>query len=119
MLLMVNKKKSKKEENKMGVVSNALEGLKIGVLAKVLKKIFGNFFDDIQKHIYETQNRIMKKITDFFLMLIGIIFIVLAIVFFIKEHFELGWGNTFFIIGMSIIFISLLLKVFWEKNNKK
>ena len=118
MLLMTNKKKSEKEESKKGIVSSAVDGLKIGVLAKVLKKIFGNFFDDIQKHIYETQNRIMKKVTDFFLMMIGIIFIVLALVFFIKEHFELGWGNTFFIIGMSIIFISLLLKVFWEKSKK-
>ncbi|GEM_PF-1392135 len=66
---------------------------------------------NIEDRIMIMEQRIIKKITNLFIIGFGAIFLIFALFFALREY--LAWSNTatFFSIGIVLFIIGLLLKI--------
>jgi len=66
---------------------------------------------NIDARIRKIEKRIIRKLTSFLIISLGVLFLVFALLFYLIEY--LGWSNAvaFFSIGIIILIIGLLLKI--------
>jgi len=65
----------------------------------------------IEDRIVRIEKRILRKISSLLIIGFGVVFLIFALFFFLREYF--GWSNAvaFFSIGITVFVIGLLLKV--------
>lgn len=108
--------KNKKEEKrgfmdilKEGIVS-VFQIISSGVLPSITEGA-ENILNKVDDRILIMEKRILKKISTFLIIGFGCVFLIFALLFFLKEY--LGWNNSaaFFAIGITVFVIGLLLKL--------
>jgi len=105
------KKRVKKENKEEGGIVSALKDFSTGFLLGALKNTYTEFIETLQGYAYKTQERILEIFSLFIVMLCGLIFLLIGLVFLINEYVKLSWGWSFLIMGITLILISYLLKI--------
>ena len=84
-------------------------------LERVVRKTFKSTEEEINRlvsfHIKRHTSYILKQLMFFFIMAISILFLVLALVFFGIDYLHLGATLSFFIIGIILMTVSVIIKV--------
>lgn len=110
---MVNQEK---EHGFNNIVNKGLSYISRFVSATVFSHITQsaeNLIDNIEMRIIRSERRIQRKIYSLFFMLLGGIFLIFAVFFFLKEFLILSNTTVFFSLGIIIFMIGLLLNT-WE-----
>lgn len=111
-------------ENKKGyldVVKNVLNYILKTISAGIVLPIegFEIIADNIENRIIQMEKRILRKMLSFFVISVGALFLIFALLFYLMEY--MGWSKSvaLFSIGITIFIIGLLLKVreLMIKNN--
>ena len=106
------KKKGKKEEkeaNESSIVSSLRE-FGSGFVVGTVKQLYRDFIEALQEYAYKTQKKILDVFSMFFIMLLGLIFILVSLVFLIREYLGLSIGWSLFVLGCILIIISFVMK---------
>ncbi|MCX6707246.1 MAG: hypothetical protein NT001_03850 [Candidatus Woesearchaeota archaeon] len=101
---------AKKRKSAHNGLKSALSGSITSILVHQLKAYMKDIARQVQDIAYQTEKKILDNLFASIILLVGLIMIVIAIVFFINDFFGLDryWG--FFIVGLVLIIISLLYK---------
>ena len=94
----------KKEEKGMNMV--------ISTIKEGFKHLFSfkQVVDDIKHGFHEVLERSIKQLIANLLMLVGAVFIIIAILYFLMEYLQMNKTVTFLIGGIVIMFIALMMK---------
>jgi hypothetical protein len=106
-----------KHEKKYGVKDKIKSGLSYIsriISASIFQPIVEGakrFMNDIEDRIIQTEKRMLRSVSSLLIIGFGLVFLILALFFFLKE--SLGWNNAaaFFSIGITAFVAGLLLKI--------
>ena len=108
--------KKRKQRGVMDILIDSVNYLSRGVLGNLFSQLAEapeKIMDDIDERILKIENRIIKKLSFLLVTGFGGIFLIFALLFFLKERFGFGNAAAFFFIGITIFVAGLLLKI-WE-----
>ncbi len=97
-------KKSKKES----VFRKFLEAEFLSALVKNMRKAIDSSVKNIKKSVEDTVEYSIKKVTAFFMMFIGSIFLLVGIGIIIEKYLSLPEGAGFAVLGLIIAFTGLI-----------
>jgi len=91
----------------LGFISQIITASIIPPIAESAEVVMKN----IEERIIRIEKRILRKLTSFVILGVGILFLIFALLFFLIEY--IGWSHTaaFFSIGITIFVIGLLIKL--------
>jgi hypothetical protein len=121
---MVKKKKStvKKEKIKQDTKeekSNFMENLKEFLYSTFTSLIKGSILegiDNLKHEIRKAQKLLIKNISLASFLILGGIFVLIGIVLLVNEYMKLSMSWSFFLVGLIIMVITLLMKNSMESN---
>ena len=73
-----------------------------------------DLMNEVQEKVYETKNKILRDISFFFIVIIGMVFLFIGIALIMPVIFGLPAGSGFIIIGALLLIIALIIKAFWD-----
>ena len=71
---------------------------------------FDGLIDKIEYKVMRLQDRAMKKISSGLLIVTSIVFLALSLFYFLKEYTGLSNTLSFFIIGILLLIVGVLIK---------
>ncbi len=113
------KKKISKEQESSDTISSVKTAVKEVISSNVIghvKSYMKDLAHQAQDIAYQTERKVLENLFAATGILIGGVFIVLAVVFFINDFFMLDrhWG--FLIVGLALVAVSLIYKRKIEKT---
>jgi len=108
---------SKKESDSKLLV--ALKEFGTDFLLSRLKNLYQDFLKNIKTTFHKLQRDIINSLILISIIITGLIFIFIALVFLLNEYLKLNFGLSFLIIGLFILFISFLISLYFKKEKKE
>jgi hypothetical protein len=109
---------AKKEAPKENRFISFVKGVGAGFLVETVKGIYENFLTSLKDYAFKTQKKILEVFFIFFMRLLGIIFVCIALVLLLNELFQLSLGLSFLAIGIIIIIISYGIRIYIDKKDE-
>ena len=111
----------KKSRGFMDMIKDGIDYIIQSALARISPSIsegVEKVMQSLEDRIIRIEERVLRKIFSFAAIGLGAIFLVFALFFFLRDF--LGWSNTagFFLIGILMLIIGLLLNAGESKRSK-
>lgn len=121
---MVKKKKSKEKKEKIKQdpkedKSSFMEHIKeflYSTFTSLIKGSISEGIENIKHEIKKAQRLLIKNISLASFLILGGIFVLIGIVLLINEYMKLSMSWSFFLVGLIIMVITLLMKNSMESN---
>jgi hypothetical protein len=104
----------KKENGFVNIVKDFFGNMSQIFLGTLLPPIVDGteiIMQNIEKKIKRIEERIIRKISSYLIMMLGSIFLIIALTFYLIEYLKLSKSVAYFSVGIIIFVIGLLLKV--------
>lgn len=107
-----------KKEDSFDKVKSFLSDIFMKNVVSTLKDQFDFYLGKVQNRVYETEKGVIKRLMAAGFLLVGFIFISLSVVYYLIEVLFLQKTFSFFIVGILLILISLIMKITMFSKSK-
>jgi len=97
-------------------ILSVLESSLVDKMKDGAKGLLEELIHRIQDIAYQTEKKMIEKLIAALMMIVGVIFIILAITYFLTDFLRLQKYWSFLIVGLALIVIAFLLKIGTEKT---
>jgi len=95
-------KKEEKEGKSSGFLSGLTEIVK-GFSLGLVKGMFDDFVKQVQEKIYETEKRVLDLLFSTIILMVGVIFTAIAVIFLLSYYTGLNEGWGYLIMGVLLV----------------
>lgn len=105
----------KKGKNFLNLIRDVLSNFSQILVASVVPPITEGteiILDNVEKRINKIKTKVLKSVISLLIIALGSLFLILSLFFFLVEQLELSKSLSFLVIGVIILIIGFILKLF-------
>lgn len=104
------KRKATRRSARGGEIKQLVVRALSGAFLETVKGSFSAMLDNLQEKLYETQRTLIKELSLFFFMLVGLIFLLIGVTLLVGRWFQLDLGTSFLFVGLVVLVMVLFFR---------